>query len=440
MTEVLFKQQAARLADHLATKHKLSLKHASTLEAIAAVHGARDWNTLRAMNVPGTAETVVKPRSLAKASEALDYLFPPSLGMEPGLCEALLALTVTLNGGPAAERKALLDHLLVHQCQRGGFAYLDLDGTQSRDHVAWGLARVGRADAFRLLAPESPGLSVEFNPLAGLSPDGAANVILQLWPTSEDYPGSAFYREQARTLCTGVVGAMQEQGLPVDFRTLMQLLVNPAEGLESLVRPTGSEGSAIVSLGRLLQAYRDRDGELNSRWLKTVQGALTGRMAALTQGKPGRVYLPEGASWTWRQAVEQGQGVYLEPGLGADALRHSRLCLQALTEVLEGGVATDHPPFTVFVTGEGVADLVSPRLLRLAQQANVGLFLADTRSQREGREGWALALNVEPAMGFGQPARLLLEQPAKGQQRTANLTPCSFWPATVPTYQPGSPR
>jgi len=48
MSKDLYKAQAARLADHLTTKHGVKLKSASILEAVATLHGARDWNTLTA--------------------------------------------------------------------------------------------------------------------------------------------------------------------------------------------------------------------------------------------------------------------------------------------------------------------------------------------------------------------------------------------------------
>jgi len=50
------KVQADRLGEHLANKHGVKLKHASLLEAIAAIHGARDWNTLSARNNSTTAQ------------------------------------------------------------------------------------------------------------------------------------------------------------------------------------------------------------------------------------------------------------------------------------------------------------------------------------------------------------------------------------------------
>lgn len=42
------KKQAGRLAAYLGAKHRVTLKHASALEALAAVHGARNWQTLAA--------------------------------------------------------------------------------------------------------------------------------------------------------------------------------------------------------------------------------------------------------------------------------------------------------------------------------------------------------------------------------------------------------
>jgi hypothetical protein len=41
-----FKAQAARLVKYLSEQHKFRLKQSSSLEAIAAIHGMRNWNTL----------------------------------------------------------------------------------------------------------------------------------------------------------------------------------------------------------------------------------------------------------------------------------------------------------------------------------------------------------------------------------------------------------
>lgn len=48
MSSLDHKAQAQRLADHLSRVHGVKLKRASALEAVAALYGAADWNTLRA--------------------------------------------------------------------------------------------------------------------------------------------------------------------------------------------------------------------------------------------------------------------------------------------------------------------------------------------------------------------------------------------------------
>jgi hypothetical protein len=65
MSKEDYKEQAGRLALHLANKHGVKLKPAATLELVAAMYGARDWNTLAAS--PGRST----PAGLA-ASDTLD--------------------------------------------------------------------------------------------------------------------------------------------------------------------------------------------------------------------------------------------------------------------------------------------------------------------------------------------------------------------------------
>ena len=46
MSNELYKAQAARLVKYLSEHHKFRLKQSRSLEAIAAIHGMRNWNTL----------------------------------------------------------------------------------------------------------------------------------------------------------------------------------------------------------------------------------------------------------------------------------------------------------------------------------------------------------------------------------------------------------
>lgn len=73
MTEIAYKAQARRLADHLSRVHGIKLKHASLLETVAALHGRPDWNTLLAAGpaapqVPSTPAGSAAPAAPSASS------------------------------------------------------------------------------------------------------------------------------------------------------------------------------------------------------------------------------------------------------------------------------------------------------------------------------------------------------------------------------------
>lgn len=67
------KIQADRLGEHLAHKHGVKLKHASLLEAIAVIHGARDWNTLSARMDPSSVHPTEKAGDAAAGGAAPQF-------------------------------------------------------------------------------------------------------------------------------------------------------------------------------------------------------------------------------------------------------------------------------------------------------------------------------------------------------------------------------
>jgi len=92
-----YKIQAERLAKHLATKHGITLKHSSILEALAATHGCKDWNTLSGL-APGLVATeVVDNEKSALPPEqqlALDVFIRNlnQIGFQDGLPNGLKAI------------------------------------------------------------------------------------------------------------------------------------------------------------------------------------------------------------------------------------------------------------------------------------------------------------------------------------------------------------
>jgi hypothetical protein len=66
------KKQAGRLAAYMGAKHRVNLKHASALEALAAVHGARNWQTLAA-GAEHTEESDIAAKVPGKGPMALSW-------------------------------------------------------------------------------------------------------------------------------------------------------------------------------------------------------------------------------------------------------------------------------------------------------------------------------------------------------------------------------
>lgn len=76
------KSQAKRLRTHLAAQH-LTVSHSQALEAIAAAHGFKDWNTASAMLPPSA-----QPESKSVSPELYPSL-DAEVGRSPEMNEAL---------------------------------------------------------------------------------------------------------------------------------------------------------------------------------------------------------------------------------------------------------------------------------------------------------------------------------------------------------------
>jgi hypothetical protein len=73
-----FKAQAARLVKYLSEHHRFRLKQSSSLEAIAAVHGMRNWNTLINCLPPSENATAESPSIRDSYPNGLSSAVSPS--------------------------------------------------------------------------------------------------------------------------------------------------------------------------------------------------------------------------------------------------------------------------------------------------------------------------------------------------------------------------
>ncbi|MBC8737143.1 hypothetical protein F6X40_10020 [Paraburkholderia sp. UCT31] len=101
MSKELYKAQAARLVKFLAENHKFRLKHASSLEAIAALHGLRNWNTLIAEQSDASNLPAGMPAPSAPLGNGAPAS-PPLTNLEEGRCALRSVATRAGDITPAA--------------------------------------------------------------------------------------------------------------------------------------------------------------------------------------------------------------------------------------------------------------------------------------------------------------------------------------------------
>lgn len=187
-----YKAQAKRLAAHLADKLGVKLKHASVLEAVAALHGARDWNTLVGA-AEASASTLVSRvlRTQPGPSETFDFEEVLYRRTDKGFCLGLTQkknATVDLSdeqlnshllicGNTGGGGREMLDQLMAQQALRGGgLLLLDPTGSSRTLNMLQRAMKAAERDDFDVLASrEDPALEKNFlKAAAGLDLAAAA--------------------------------------------------------------------------------------------------------------------------------------------------------------------------------------------------------------------------------------------------------------------------
>ncbi len=315
----LYKAEAKRLAEHLADVHGVKLKHSSVLEAVAALHGARDWNTLMARDKPGLlqrAASVLRTPSRMDVVVNLDQLLFQSStkGLRFGLSSDQTAPADlddsavrqhTLVVGPMGYGwRTLLEHLSVQQLVRGG-GLLVLDTVPDErlpKLLAAAAARAGRDDfsGWSSLQPTevlSGMRPTRYDLFAGQDAGTIAERVLACLPDFEQNPGSDFYRQQCRFALTAILQAQLALRRDVSLESLCDLLQQPRRLLglreelgqaQSSALPEQQESlsNAHHLLDSLLSAYRKRDkmgDTLDEDRFRSTLGGILGRLVLMGQ-------------------------------------------------------------------------------------------------------------------------------------------------------------
>ena len=124
---------------------------------------------------------------------------------------------------------------------------LDPDNLRKLDAMcAW----AGRRADLLVINPGDPNLSNTYNPILFGDPDEVASRVLSLIPSSENNPGTDFYRQAANQGMVTLVGAIQKAGFAYNFTDLSILLQNQKAlaSLEMILFPAVASPEAAVKL------------------------------------------------------------------------------------------------------------------------------------------------------------------------------------------------
>lgn len=376
------KVMASRLADHLATKHGVKLKHSALLEAVAAQYGYRDWNTLLAV-MASADNPVATPTPLpADPGYVLGHTPEGPVAVEP----AALARHTLLLGAPGTGADLVAQHLLgQHIDRQGGFLFVDpKDDPVTREGVRRWMEKSGRSDDLFVIDLASSGASPLYNVLEHGEPDQMAQDLLALVPPESGLRPSWGQYAALRQLLVATLTLLRALGHPTSPPRLAALLALPEE-MERLVQTAnastcpGPEVSEALSQLHSALHYQDQlEQPLFPATSRDLLNLLASRLSMLPDtATPASAQLPR---LNLRRLLTQRQGLYLAlPGLGStEAQRaYTQLVLADLTRALLTTPSV-HPdpgvPFLVFTPAVAAGPYLVP-LLSQGRSAGVGLVV-----------------------------------------------------------------
>lgn len=270
-------------------------------------------------------------------------------------------------------------NLLWQQTARGG-GWLFIDAKldkDTRDQLAYMTRIFGREDEFYVMNVDDPDNSNTYNPLLNGDPDEIASRLLNLLPSSDNNPGSDYYKQSANYALTVLIGALQAAKKRYTFLDLAIMLQSAAAigKVETLV-PFDSQAFMVLQV--FLDSFKKKDKtgiKVDTDKLKTILGGMSGRIAQFAQDKFGKVFNTTTPEIDLTEIVKNNKMLYVMlPTMGKDAaalnlgkmvlsdLRTAVAKLQALTKA-----ERPNPPFMVFADEMG--SYVMPGISRVFEQA-----------------------------------------------------------------------
>jgi hypothetical protein len=166
---------------------------------------------------------------------------------------------------------------------------LDPDNLRKLDAMcAW----AGRRADLLVINPGDPDWSNTYNPILYGDPDEVASRVLSLIPSSENNPGTDFYRQAANQGMVTLVGAIQKASFAYNFTDLSILLQNQ-KALDSLEQMTPNASDESKALRLFLNQYKvtDKNGmtSIDLKRMKETFGGIGGRLHTFGSGNFGQI-------------------------------------------------------------------------------------------------------------------------------------------------------
>lgn len=234
----------------------------------------------------------------------------------------LLSRHSAIVGQSGVGKTTLIEYLLWQQTVRGG-GWLFIDAKidrETRDHLAYIAKLNNRSSELYVLDISAPDESNTMNPLLTGDPDEVASRLMNLIPSSENNPGSDFYRQSANHALTVVIAALQKSKKLYHFGDL-SILMQSARALEELERitPPSAERRGLSVFLDQFRVQKKEGVEIDVARLKTVLGGMAGRIALFAQGKFGEVFNVYAPEIVLEEIILQNKMLYVSlPTMGKD--------------------------------------------------------------------------------------------------------------------------
>lgn len=300
-------------------------------------------------------------------------------GLPVDIADMFMGRHTAIIGQSGVGKTTLGEYILWQQITRGGgFIFIDAKiDADTRDRLAYMMEITGRADDLYVLNVDNPANSHSYNPGLSGDADEIASRFLNLLPSSENNPGSDFYRQSANHALTVIAGALKAGNKRYHFNDLA-ILMQSARAIQELERIVPLGSSERMALQVFLDQFRKKQGkeiQIDTDRLKTVLGGMSGRIASFAQGKFGKVFNTYTPEIDLTEIIRGNKCLYVMlPTMGKDtaALNLGKMILSDLRTAVYNiqnlrKADRPNPPFIVFADEMG--SYVMPGIARLFEQA-----------------------------------------------------------------------